>query len=219
MTPTAVGTAAPMNTPVQYLNAGDRNSTFQVNYQIGLQDQLRTSQPFSSTGIKADYSDLDSQSRTSTTVTPGEQPSMDYLSHTSFVPPQTSAPEQQQHNAYHAPYHHHTPLSTQHQANGQFNAWSSPFQSNVFNSVDYTGHSLPQQPLPQQHQVHMLPTNPLPLPQQTHAGHHIHSTRPQAQFETMSLNNGSPQFRNGSLSHPHMEPRHGETNHSLNEYK
>lgn len=210
-TSTAVGTTAPLNAPVQYMDTVDRNPAFHVNYQIGVQDQMRSSQPFSTPGIKTDYSELDSQpiagSRTSASVTPGEQPGLDYLTHTTFGSSQSSAPE---HTVHHAPYP--APLSNPHQTNGQFNAWPSQFQSNAFSSVDYTGQTMShQQSLSQQ--VQMLPTAGLPQPH--HPGHHLNS-RSQSQFDPMSLSNGSPQFRNGSISHPHMEPRNGGTDHPMN---
>lgn len=212
-TPTIVSTTAPLNPTVQYTDTGDRNSAFQVNYQLGIQDQMRSSQPFSTAGVRATYNDLDSQSipgsRTSTTGAPGEQPGLDYLSHTTFNTPQTSTSEQQQHGVHPASFAHPAPLSNPHQASSQFNGWP-----NVFNSVDYTAQTMPHsQQLPQQ-QVEMI-TNGLPQPHQTHRGHPLHGARSQPQFDTMSISSGSPQFRNGSLSQ-HLEPRNGRTDHEMN---
>ncbi|KAK2761183.1 hypothetical protein FQN54_001704 [Arachnomyces sp. PD_36] len=173
-TPMGVGPAAPLNTPVHYMGAADRSQTFPINYQYGVQDQIRSTQSFTSPEIKQDYMELESQSitgsRTPVTVASGEQ-GIDYLSHAGFVP-HTTAPE-------HTSYHHQAPLPSQHQPNGQYNPWPVSFQANGYNSVDYGAQAMPhQQSLPQQHQHVQMLQNGLPHPQQTQTGHNIHNPRP-----------------------------------------
>jgi hypothetical protein len=184
--------------------AGERTPMFQMAPTLGFEDQSRQSHTFHSPqpSSKAEYSDSFSSQpliRTptaATVISPTSHRSFDFVAQQPFV----SSEEQMR------------PLSqpTIHpQPSPQFDGWSSPYQQNMFNPIDYSGAA--SRTIHQQVSYPPFTIYPTTPSHDVHGAHslpELHGARSQHPLDVMTLN---PPFRTGSLSHPHMVSRHDAT--------